>query len=349
MKVIIDISPLRTGHKTRGIGVYTRELIEALHAVDKKNQYILTTKSEEIKNADIIHYPYFDLFFHTLPIIKKAKTVVTIHDIIPLIFPRDFQVGIRGKINLAFQKLALRNVDAIITDSQNSKKDILDYFAFEDHMVDVIYLAASSEFKPQSSSEILRIKKKYQLPHNFILYVGDVNPNKNLVRLLEAFKKVLKEKPDINLVLIGRAFREDIVEVRLIKAKIAQLVLLNQVKILADIPLDPAKDLVAVYNAAACYVQPSLYEGFGLPIIEAFACGTPVVAGQSSSIPELVGDSAILVNPNSYSDIASGLIKVLSLNKKQKSQMIKKGIEQAGKFSWNKTAQQTINVYKSLL
>jgi glycosyltransferase involved in cell wall biosynthesis len=350
MKVIIDISPLKTMHKTRGIGIYTRRLVEALHEVDKKNLYILTTKSEHIKNADLIHYPYFDLFFHTLPIRKKTKTVVTIHDVIPLIFPKDFPVGIRGSLNLNFQKLALKKVDAIITDSQNSKKDIVKFLKVNPEKIHVIYLAAAKDFKPQKKTVIKRIKDKYKLPEKFILYVGDVNPNKNLQGLLDAFTSIAMSFPDIHLVLVGRAFRnKSLQQVKVVRDKIKTNLLQKRILIKSNVPLDPAGDLAAIYSAATCYIQPSLYEGFGLPVLEAFACGIPVVAASVASIPEIVSNAAILINPRKTESIAKGLKKALSLTPDNKQQLQKRGKSQANKFSWKKTARETIEVYKSIL
>jgi glycosyltransferase involved in cell wall biosynthesis len=350
MKVIIDISPLKTMHKTRGIGMYTRRLVEALSQLDKKNQYILTTKSEQIKDADLIHYPYFDLFFYTLPIRKKTKTLVTIHDIIPLIFPKDFPIGIRGSLNLFLQKLALKSVCAVITDSQNSKKDIIKYLKINPSKVHVVYLAAAKEFKPATQTEITRVQRKYKLPQRFILYVGDVNPNKNLIRLLEAFTSLTKKFSDVYLVLVGRAFRNKrLPQVRAIRSKIKENFLQEKVLIKSNVTLDPIDDLSAIYSAAAVYIQPSLYEGFGLPILEAFACETPVVAASAASIPEIINDAAILVNPQKTESIVNGLTKALSLSSSQRKALIKKGKAQANKFSWRQTAMETVEVYKQII
>lgn len=350
MKVIIDISPLKSAHKTRGIGMYTRRLVDAVREIDKDNKYILTTKSEHISNADIIHYPYFDLFFHTLPLKKKAKTVVTIHDLIPLIFPKDFPSGIKGKLGYFLQRTALKNVSAIITDSQNSKKDIIKYLSINENKISVVYLAAAKEFKPKNEKEILEIRKKYNLPEKFVLYVGDINANKNLIQLIEAFSEINNSYPKLHLVLVGRAFKNHkLAQVEEIKEKIASNKLEDKVHIISNVPLDPSNDLVAIYNAASVYIQPSLYEGFGLPILEAFACGTPVVASNVSSIPEITGDAAILFNPNSIQQIASGIIKATTLSETKRKKLIEKGILQAKKFSWKKTAQETIAIYKKTI
>ena len=350
MKVVIDISPLKTGHKTRGIGMYTRRLIEALHKIDKKNQYIVTTKANLVRNADLTHYPYFDLFFHTLPLKRKTKTVVTIHDVIPLIFPKDFPAGVRGKARFFLQRLAIRSVEAIIADSYNSKKDITKYLGIEPEKIHVIHLAADGAFKPQSKEKIARIKKKYALPKKFLLYVGDVNPNKNLTKLIAAMQKVRREMPDIHLVLVGRVFADKALpQVKQILSAIEKSKLSGRVHIRSSVPLDRPETLAAIYSQAKAYIQPSLYEGFGLPILEAFACKTPVVAGKVASIPEVAGEAAIFVDPLSTESIASGIIKAMKLGEKERGHLIEKGNRQNHKFSWEKTARETINVYTQVL
>lgn len=349
MKVIIDISPLQSAHKGRGIGIYTRNLVAALERIDNKNKYLLTTKSSQVKDADIIHYPYFDLFFRTLPLKKRAKSVVTIHDLIPLIFPKDFPPGIKGRIRLSLQKMSLSNIDAIITDSQNSKNDIIRLLKIDPAKIKVIYLASDERIKPANQKSVIRIRKEYKLPEKFILYVGDVNPNKNLLILIKAFSLVVKNHPDTHLVLVGRALSKKLIpEVKEIKEQIKKFNLEDKVHLISNVPLDPVKDLSAIYTAATLYIQPSLYEGFGLPILEAFACKTPVVAANSSSIPEVASDAAILVDPSSEDNIYQGINLVLNLDQSSVNNLVNKGTKQLHNFSWEKTAAETLDVYKSL-
>lgn len=347
MKVIIDISPLKTGHKTRGIGIYTRRLVEALHKVDRKNQYILTSKAQYVPDADLIHYPYFDLFFHTLPIRKKAPTVITIHDLIPLVMPNQFPVGVRGRIANILQRTALKNVDSIITDSENSKQDIEEFLDISANKIHVVYLAAAAGLKPQAEGQVKFVRKKYSLPPTFALYVGDVNPNKNLPRLVEAFATVVKKIDAIYLVLVGKAFRnKKLREVQAITDRIRDLGLEKKVLIRTNVPLDPSQELAAIYTAASVYVQPSLYEGFGLPILEAFACEVPVVAANSSSIPEITNGAAILVDPRSKKELANAIIEVLRFTPEKRQEMVRKGKTQTQKFSWDLTAKETLKVYE---
>lgn len=350
MKVAINISPLKTAHKTRGIGIYTRRLVAAVRAVDKKNRYILTTKSLQIKNLDLIHYPYFDLFFNTLPLKKRAKTVVTIHDLIPLVYPNHFRPGIKGKIRFALQKMALQNVDAVLTDSENSKQDIIRFLSLPSEKIYVIQLAAGREFKPATENKISSIKKRYRLPDKFLLYVGDVNYNKNLPNLITAFSQIYHSFPDLHLLLVGKAFaNKKLQEIRKLEEKIEALDLGKRVSLNSEVPLDPGSDLAAIYSAALVYVQPSIYEGFGLPVVEAFSCATPVIAGNNSSLPEISGGAALLVDTANVDRLAAGITQLLKQSKKQRKIMIQKGLLQAKKFSWRKTAGKTIAVYQSLI
>src|SRR5260221_676318 len=147
MKIAIDISPLQTGHKVRGIGFYLQYLKKSLEQYISKNKYTFFTQGENIPNdANILHFPYFEPFFRTLPIVKKIKTVVTVHDMTPLIFPEHFPAGIKGNFAWRIQRYLLRQVDAIITDSENSKKDIVRIIKYPTAKVYVAYLAAGDEF-----------------------------------------------------------------------------------------------------------------------------------------------------------------------------------------------------------
>ena len=350
MKIVIDISPLRTGHKARGIGTYTRELCRALRQMDKTNSYILTTKPQEITQVSLVHYPYFDLFWHTLPVKKTTKTVVTIHDVIPLVFPRLFRPGLRGRWQFWWQKLALKKVDAIITDSHHSKSDIVKYLKVAPEKIQVIPLAAAAEFNQRlSDRQLAKIKTKYHLPDKYLLYVGDINPHKNLARLIEAFKQIRAIRRDWHLVLVSRALAQPIPEAKQIKDLIDDLQVSKAVKVLTSVPMDPIKDLVAMYNLAGAYIHPSLYEGFGLPVLEALTAGLPVVSSTAASLPEVYGQAAITFDAQNIKSMTSAVTQVLQLSKAEREKLIKAGKEQAGHFSWQITAQQTLAVYKQVI
>ncbi len=350
MKIGIDALPLKTGHKYRGIGIYTQNLLRSLNALKKSSLEIrLLEKKEDLKKVDLVHYPYFDLFWRTLPLVKQKATVVTIHDVIPLVFPEFFPKGIKGSLKLYLQKVALKGVKRVITDSENSRKDIFKYLNYPLSKIEVVYLAHSSEFKPIKSKSILeKIREKYHLPEKFILYVGDVNYNKNVLGLVKAFSELKKQKENkgLKLILVGKAFKQKgLKETRKIKSLIDSLGLKKEIKCLGWVENE---DLVGIYNLASVYCQPSFYEGFGLPVLEAMACGTPVVSAKTASLPEIASEAAIMIDPYNINSLVKALDNVL--NNPLAAQMLsKKGLQQAEKFSWEKTAQKTYEVYQKVV
>ena len=344
MRVAIDISPLKSAHKFRGVGSYTKRLIEALQKVDKKNEYILTTRSLQLTTqVDFIHYPYFDLFFLTLPLRKSKPTVVTIHDVTPLVFPEHFPPGIRGKIKFKIQKFSLKGVKAVITDSKNSKKDIINYLGYPKEKIFVVPLAPGKEFRLITNHQsLIATKQKYQLPDAFVLYVGDVNYNKNIPGLVKTCEKI-----KVPLVIVGKQAVEK--NINRLHPENKDLVWLQDycqspVTLLGFVSTE---DLVAIYNLATVYCQPSFYEGFGLPVLEAMACGCPVVAANTSSLPEICGKAAVMVNPYDINDIVTGLKKVL-YDISIYDILRKRGLAWVKKFSWEKTAKETIKVYQNV-
>jgi glycosyltransferase involved in cell wall biosynthesis len=344
LKVGVDTSPLYGPSGVRGVGKYVAQLLPALRST-KKVKIVEFKDSFNLRTTDLIHYPYFDFFFLTLPFFKNKKTVVTIHDCTPLVFPEIYPPGMRGKIKFFLQKLSLKTVSAVIADSECSKKDIVQFLGVAKEKIKVIYLAADSDYKkiPQEGRWPAMIRKKYDLGENFLLYVGDVNPNKNLERLLRAFARLPQ---DYDLVLVGKAFKNlRLSEVRRITALVKELGIKKRVKFPGFVP---GSDLAKIYNLAKVFCLPSLYEGFGLSILEAMACGCPVLTGNVSSMPEVAGEAAVLVDPNSEESILDGLKKLTS-DSKLCDQLIARGFVQAQKFTWHKTAEETVEVYKQIL
>lgn len=352
MRVAINVIPLNSAHKERGIGHYTHNLIESL----KHNQTVQIypfTNIQNIKDVDVVHYPWFDLFFHTLPIIKKFPTVVTIHDVIPLIFNDKYPVGLKGKTNFLLQKIALRNCKAFITDSEASKKDIVRLLKINQEQIKVIPLAADESFKPLSENKKLFIKRKYSLPDKFLLYTGDANWFKNLPFLIEGFS-ILKRQPsfsDIKLVLVGGVFLKKInntdhPELRSLKM-VSELIhdkgLEKDIYRPGQVNLE---SLVGIYNLASVYIQPSFYEGFGLPVLEALNCGTPVVCSKGGSLPEIGGDAVIYFDPQNLNQMVGILCDVLK-DRSLRTRLSKLGLQQTSKFTWEKTAAETIKAYQS--
>lgn len=344
MKIGIDISPLTSGHKIRGVGFYVENLKEALVKYCSQHEYIFyTNKLKEF--VDIVHYPYFDPFFITFPIRKKVPTIITVHDLTPLTFPKLFPSGMKGKAKWNINKLVLKNANAIITDSVASKDDVVRTVGISESKVTPVYLAAGEEFKKlEIGNWKLEIVKRYQLPDRFVLYVGDVTPNKNLPRLLEAL-----EGTDIHLVMVGKSLADkefdasnpwnaDLVKVQSLAKDNKNIHILGFL---------PKEDLIGLYNMATLLVLPSLYEGFGLTILEAMQSGTPVVTTKEGSLQEVAGDAAFFVDSYNTESIKRGIETVFNDVSLQK-ELIKKGFEQAKKFSWKKCAQETVKVYESI-
>lgn len=346
MRIAIDISPLSSGHKVRGVGFYLENLKSSLIKYFPENKFIFFTEEKEIpKDVDLVHYPYFEPFFITLPFVKKHKTVVTVHDVTPLVFPKHFPSGIRGNLAWQIQKLNLKKSDAIITDSESSSRDVHKYTGISVTKIQTVYLAAGEEFKVIKSSSHQVIKRKYNLPEKFVLYVGDVTWNKNLPRLITAMKQV-----NIPLVMVGKSlvqkdfdktntWNKDLIEVQRLTDGDKRFIKLGFI---------PTEDLVAIYNLATVFVFPSLYEGFGLPVLEAMQSGTPVITTKEGSLPEVAGDAAYYIDAYSSDAIVEGLKKVLESEKLQR-ELSERGLQQAKLFSWEKTAKETLKVYKKVL
>jgi len=354
VRVGINVTPLYSGHKLRGIGYYTKNLLDYLRK-EANIEVSEFTKLSEIKDVDLIHYPWFDLYFRTLPIIKPFPAIVTIHDVIPMLFAEKYPVGIKGRINFYFQKLALNNCKFVLTDSYASKKDIQKHLRIEEKKVIVIPLAADPKFKILKDPEIFRIKKKYNLAEKFVLYAGDANWIKNLPFLIDSFRELINNEhfKEVKLVLVGGVFLKNVENIN--HPELESLKEVNRK--IRDFHLESHivrpgyiddNELAAFYNLATVYVQPSLYEGFGLPVLQAFACGTPVISSSAGSLPEIGGKAALYFAPSDLKKFVSLLTEVLQ-DKSLRNKLSKLGFEQVDKFSWEKTAKQTAEVYKQVI
>ena len=348
MNIAIDTTPLSSGHAMRGVGVYTKNLIEALQQYESKHSYSFFTRGEKIPdNAQIVHYPYFDPFFLTLPWDKTVPTVVTVHDLIPLVFPEMFPAGIRGRVKWNMQKITLKRADGIITVSKCSKKDVERIVHIPESKIHVVYSAATPGYEgKRTKQEQDNIKEKYHLPDNFMLFVGDVNWNKNVLGLLSAFALVLQEKKNSHLVLIGGAFKKkELSETQKIEQCIRDLHLEDHVTMTGFVSQE---DLAVLYSLASCLVEPSFYEGFGLPVLEAMACGCPVVVADNSSLSEIAGPS-LKMNAGNVENMAETILVMLSLSQPARMKMSKDSITWAKTFSWEKTAHETVAIYETIL
>jgi glycosyltransferase involved in cell wall biosynthesis len=348
MHIAINTAPLSGGHSVRGIGIYTKQLIDALKKFESAHTYSLITNNSQIsKDVDIVHYPFFDPFYLTLPMRKKKPTVVTVHDVIPIINAQHFKRGVRGELKWRIQKLSLMGAIGIITDSENSKREIIEVTHISETKIQVVYLAPSEEILKITDRSVLEATREtHDLGKDYILYVGDVNWNKNIPGLLHAFSQVAKLDKKVRLILVGKAFlNTNIPEVKHIDSLISSLGLGSRVRKLGYVS---DVDLSGLYSLATCLVMPSFAEGFGLPILEAMKCGCPVVAARGSSLSEIAGP-AITVSPEDPWDIARGIIRVLRLSSTNRRRMVSQGIAFARRFTWERVAHETLAVYHKTL
>lgn len=353
MRIGIDTSPLYNGNKERGVGVYTDLLVSSLQEYENKHEYVFFQQGQHVpRDVDIVHYPYFDPFFLTLPWIKHTPTVVTVHDLIPLVFPDQFPRGIRGSVKWYMQLLSLRLVRRIAADSQQTKRDIVRLTGFLADGIDVVPLAQRAKFKKiENKREIQRITQQYHLDAPYFLYVGDVNWSKNVEGLFRAFQLVLqnhqeKKQRTVKLLCVGSAFlNERLPEVQNLRSTARTLGIFDAIQFVGHIP---DADLLGLYSLAAGYIQSSWYEGFGFPVLEAMACGCPVIAANSSSLPEISGPS-LLVDPSDADQMASAMITVLSYTPKERAALAMENLIWAGKFTWKRVAHEMIQVYEKAL
>jgi len=348
LRVAIDSGPLKSGDSVRGIGVHTKLLAEHLQKIKdlKVDLFDFSTNHQSLttNHYDLVHYQKFNPYFLNLPIIKKGKSIVTIHDLIYLIYPEAYPSGIRGKLVYWLQKMLVKNMDAIITISETSKKDIVRFLGIPAEKVFVIYLAPREIFRPLIHKP-LSITHKYGLPERFVLYVGDVNYNKNILTLCKACKLV-----KIPLVIVGKQAAAK--EFDRIHPETQPLVkLLGQYgedKSIIRLGFVPDEDLVTIYNLATLYCQPSFYEGFGLPVLEAFACGLPVVASKIQAHVEVAEDACLYADPKNPRDFAKKISEVINDDGLRK-ELIEKGKEKVKEYSWDKTARETFRVYQKVV
>lgn len=348
MKIAIDITPIKgdlEGHKVRGVGSYINLLKNNLEKYDLINSYIFFTRGQNLSNnIDLIHYPYFEPFFLTLPFIKRFKQVITIHDLIPIIFPKKFPKGKKGTIKWIIQKKLAKKSDAIITDSISSKKDIIKIMNLTENKVHNVYLAASDNFRKIDEKKLVnKIRKKYNLPEKFVLYVGDATWNKNLQSLMSAIKSL-----NIPLVMIGKAFMNNDTKRNAWNIDLFQI--LEEIQKNSNfikLGYVSEEELVAIYNLATLLCMPSFYEGFGLPVLEAMNCGCPVITTKKGSLEEVGGDAVYYVDPSDTDDIKNGIEKVYN-DKNLLAELSRKGLLQAKKFSIEKTIKETIKIYEFL-
>ena len=373
MRICIDISP--AAHRKAGLGRHARELAERAHRLDILNDYTLFTYQPSRGHVppSLAHLPTYSvpwpakpwrmsvllahyarvpqdglvpgvaLFHgtdHLLPYFRRIRTVFTLHDLIPLLFP-EFHLPLnRWFLNLMFPRF-LRRADAIVAVSECTKKDAIRIYGTPEEKITVIYNGVDARFHPVRDAETLRrVRAAYRLPEAYILYVGTIEPRKNLARLLDAYHALRQAGYPHKLAIVGAKgwLYQPVFD------RIAALGLQDEVIFpgyIAD------EDLPAVYSGAALFAFPSLYEGFGIPPLEAMACGVPTLVSDTSSLPEVVGDAALQVSPTDTGAIKAGMERILS-DAALARQLAGRGPERARMFTWDKAARQLVDLYHAV-
>ncbi len=293
--------------------------------------------------AELHRYPPDTLFVpaHVLPLSCPVPAVVTVHDLGYLHYPEAHRRFDRWYLNWTTRRHT-RVAGHIIADSQATKDDLVHFYQAIPEQISVVYLGRDETLTPVKEVELIAaVKAKYNLTGDYLLYLGTLQPRKNLVRLVDAFQQAITSlrNESLKLVIAGRQgwLYADIFE------RVQHLGLADRVifpGFIAD------ADKPALLSGALAYVFPSLYEGFGLPVLEAMACGTPVLTSQVSSLPEVAGPAALLVDPHETAQITSGLIKLIT-NTHLRRRLIEQGFQQIQKFSWSQTATQVLEILEN--
>lgn len=368
MKIAIDIS--QSVHGT-GVSKYTENLVESLLKIDNKNEYLLFgtslrgySKLKKLRQKLSIYHNVnfkffilpiriFEILFNWLRIIpinlilgdidvlhtsdwiepkvtSSTKKVTTVHDMVPYLFPATLPNRI-----LRNHKRKLKAVKTesklIITPSSTTKDDVEKLLGIEAEKLKVIPEAASYAFRPQSDEKIKSVLSKYKIKNPYILSVSTREPRKNISTLIDAFEKLSRDFQNINLVLTGKKGWGQAIEI------IPNVIETGYVT---------DEELICLYAGCKVFVYPSLYEGFGLPIIEAMACGAPIIASNNSSIIETAKDAAILVEPRSDVQIKKAIELVLNLETDDYQKMVRASLDRARQYSWAKAAKETLKVYE---
>jgi len=351
-----------------GIGTYIRNLLRHLARIDSQTEFVIFCRpedgetlaqvgenfrpvpetssnysiAEQLKiplavkreGVTLYHAPHY-----VLPPLVRCRSVVTIHDVIHLMFPQ----YLPNRVALRYAKWSItqaaHRATRVMTVSESSKRDILRFVDTEPEKIDVIYNAYDERFAMEPREEdVVRVRERYQLTDEFVLYAGNVKPHKNLERLIQAFHLVRQRGLDhLKLVLIG----DEMSKYTALRRAVHQHQLHKYVRFLGYLP---EETLAVMYRLAGVFVFPSLYEGFGLPPLEAMASGTPVVTSNVSSLPEVAGDAAVLVDPYDPQAIADGIYRVLT-DEQLRREMVHKGIARAGQFSWEQSVRRIRQIY----
>jgi glycosyltransferase involved in cell wall biosynthesis len=366
MRVAIDTRKIHDF----GIGTYIRNLLRQLARIDRETEYVLLCREADLGVAaqlgpnfrsvrepspnyslrEQIHVPWVlrrerpDVYHaphYILPAAVPCRSVVTIHDCIHLMFPQYLPNRAAYAYARASMWAAARRSDRILTVSEASKRDILHLFNVRPEKVEVVYNAIDEHFSAEPSAEhVAQVRERYQLDHKFVLYVGNIKPHKNLVRLIESFSQLRRTHDDLKLLIIG----DEISKLPALRRAVHSHKLHKHVRFLGYLKDDT---LTVLYRLASVFVFPSLYEGFGLPPLEAMASGTPVVTSNLSSLPEVTGDAAVLVDPYDVDSIVDGMRRVLD-DPALAAELRRRGLQRAREFSWERSVEKTLRVYRDV-
>lgn len=359
---------LRHINELGGIVVYTKNLLENLLKIDKENEYIFLYNNPSLlgsyskyKNVrevvikfknklfwDQIGVPgavrsrKIDLIFNpklSIPLFTSAKKILTLPGLEQFALPNVFRWydHLNSRI---MEPLYCRRANAIIVMTDTGKKDLIKYLNVSNNKIKVIYASHHKRFElTKDKKELLAIKQKYNLPENYIFFIGGITPLKNFSNIIRAFK-IIKNKIPIKLVIVGFKRWKYASDFELI----SKLKLKDDVINLGFVPDD---DLPYLYSAAQCLLFPSLYEGFGIPILEAHASRCPVICSNTGCTPEVSGKAALLVNPYDYKEIAKAVFDILN-NNDLRDKLIASGLDNLKRFSWSKNARQTLELFEKI-
>jgi len=361
-----------------GIGTYTRNVVRALGRLDRENKYFLIGSPQKV--AEIGPLPPN---FHTVPLLKSDTTVkgylecrailkrlrcdlvhvphlfwlprnspcpyvMTVHDVLEHMYRARDHSGLRRSLHFQLTRRMLKGAARIFAVSKFTKSEIEKLFGIPDGRIEVVYNAIDERFLRGHATETDRqfLAERYLVTYPFLLYTGRISPHKNIVRIIEAFSALKAELdkegkyPDLKLIIIG----DELSKHPDLRRTVIRGGVQNDVRFMGFVPIEVLR---IFYDGAKIFVFPSLYEGFGLPPLEAMAHGTPVLTSNTSSLPEVVGNAAVLVNPENVFEIMRALHRVL-VDQALREKLKQRGYEQAQKFSWDASARQILSVYEEV-